>query len=199
MRAPSPPPLVHAHHERILDFDTARDLAGEVLARLDEPTGDASILPTYLLAAFARESVTVALSGDGGDELFAGYDPFAALAPAAWYDRLVPQPVHLVLRRLAGMLPHGTSNMSLDFKLRRALMGLSYPPGVRLPVWMSPLEPARIGALFDAPMRTDELYSEAIEAWDNARRDRIRSIARWSSSPTFTCRTTSWRRPIGQR
>ncbi|HEX3995801.1 MAG TPA: asparagine synthase (glutamine-hydrolyzing) [Acetobacteraceae bacterium] len=157
------------HHERILDFDTARDLAGEVLARLDEPTGDASILPTYLLAGFARESVTVALSGDGGDELFAGYDPFAALGPAAWYDRLVPPPVHLVLRRLAGMLPHGTSNMSLDFKLRRGLMGLSYPSSVRLPVWMSPLEPARIGALFDEPMRTEELYSEALEAWDNAR------------------------------
>ena len=157
------------HHERILDFDTARDLAGPVLARLDEPTGDASILPTYLLSAFARESVTVALSGDGGDELFAGYDPFAALAPAIWYDRLVPEPVHLVLRRMVGMLPRGTSNMSLDFKLRRALMGLSYPAGVRLPVWMSPLEPARIGALFDTPMRTEELYSEAIEAWDNAR------------------------------
>lgn len=157
------------HHERILDFDTARDLAGEILARLDEPTGDASILPSYLLAAFARETVTVALSGDGGDELFAGYDPFAALSPAAWYDRLVPAPVHLLLRRLVGMLPHATSNMSLDFKLRRALMGLSYSPAVRLPVWMSPLEPARIGALFDAPMRTEELYSEALEAWDGTR------------------------------
>lgn len=154
------------HHERILDFDAARDLANQVLARLDEPTGDASILPTYMLAAFARESVTVALSGDGGDELFAGYDPFAALAPATWYSRLVPAPVHLLLRRMAGMLPRGTSNMSLDFKLRRTLMGLSYPPSVRLPVWMSPLEPARMGALFDAPMPVEELYSEAIEAWD---------------------------------
>ena len=157
------------HHERILDFDAARDLAAEVLARLDEPTGDASILPTYVLCAFARETVTVALSGDGGDELFAGYDPFAALAPAAWYDRLVPPPVHLLLRRMTGMLPHATTNMSLDFKLRRALMGLSYPPHVRLPVWMSPLEPARMGALFDAPLPIDELYSEAIEVWDNAR------------------------------
>jgi asparagine synthase (glutamine-hydrolysing) len=157
------------HHERILDFDTARDLVTSVLGRLDEPTGDASILPTYLLAAFARESVTVALSGDGGDELFAGYDPFAALGPAVWYDRLVPPPVHLLLRRLAGMLPRGTSNMSLDFKLRRTLMGLSYPPDVRLPVWMSPVEPARIGALFDTPMPLEELYSEAIDAWGAAR------------------------------
>ena len=155
------------HHERILDFDTANDFVARVLGRLDEPSGDASILPTYALSAFAREHVTVALSGDGGDELFAGYDPFAALRPAALYDRLVPAPVHLLLRRMAGMLPRGASNMSLDFKIRRALMGLSYKPGVRLPIWMSPLEPARMGALFDAPMSVEELYSEAMEAWDN--------------------------------
>jgi asparagine synthase (glutamine-hydrolysing) len=157
------------HHERILDFDSARSLVGQVLVHLDEPTGDASILPTYMLSGLARENVTVALSGDGGDELFAGYDPFAALAPATWYDRLVPPPVHLLLRRMAGMLPRAGTNMSLDFKLRRTLMGLSYPPNVRLPVWMSPLEPARMGGLFDAPMPADELYSEAIEVWDNAR------------------------------
>ena len=157
------------HHERILDFETARRLSTDVLGRLDEPTGDASILPTYLLSSFAREQVTVALSGDGGDELFAGYDPFSALAPATWYDRLMPPPVHLLLRRMVGMLPHATSNMSLEFKLRRGLMGLSYPPCVRLPVWMSPLEPSRMGELFDTPMTTEELYSEAIEAWDMAR------------------------------
>jgi len=49
------------------------------------------------------------------------------------------------------------------------LMGLSYPAHARLPIWMSPLEPARMGALFETPMRAEELYSEAIEAWDNAR------------------------------
>jgi len=157
------------HHERILDFDMARGLADSVLGRLDEPSGDASILPTFLLSSFAREHVTVALSGDGGDELFAGYDPFAALGPAAWYDRLVPAPVHLMLRRMAGMLPRGTANMSLDFKIRRALMGLSYNPNVRLPVWMSPLDPARMGALFEQPLPVEELYSEAIEVWDAAK------------------------------
>jgi len=154
------------HHERFLDFDTARGLSNSVLARLDEPSGDASILPTYLLSSFARESVTVALTGDGGDELFAGYDPFAALSPAAWYDRLVPTPVHRLLRRTVGSLPHATSNMSLDFKLRRALMGLSYPASMRLPVWMAPLEPARMGALFDSPMAVEDLYSEAIQVWE---------------------------------
>ena len=155
------------HHERIMDFAAACELSSDVLTRLDEPTGDASILPTSMLAAFARQRVTVALTGDGGDELFAGYDPFAALGPASRYDRLVPPPVHRLLRRLADTLPRATTNMSLDFKIRRALMGMSYTPGIRLPVWMSPLEPARMGDLFDTPLPADELYSEAIELWDN--------------------------------
>jgi len=166
------------HHERILDFDTARALAPEVLARLDEPSADASILPTYLLSRFAREHVTVALSGDGGDELFAGYDPFAALAPAAWYDRLVPRPVHILLRRAVGRLPQSTANMSLDFKLRRTLMGLSYPSRMRLPAWMAPVEPALMRELFASPLPPEDLYSEAIDAWDGtkARNDVDRAL-----------------------
>jgi len=157
------------HHEQVLDFETARELVAPVLARLDEPTADASILPTFLLARFAREHVTVALSGDGGDELFAGYDPFAALTPAALYDRLVPRPVHLLLRRAAGMLPRSDANMSLDFKLRRALMGLSYPAHMRLPAWMAPVEPGLLRELFAAPVDVEDVYSEAIAAWDGTR------------------------------
>ena len=198
MRATSPAPSVRAITNGSWISTRRATSPPDVLGRLDEPTGDASILPTYLLVAFARESVTVALSGDGGDELFAGYDPFAALGPATWYDRLVPPAGASGAAPAGGMLPRATTNMSLDFKLRRALMGMSYPPDVRLPVWMSPLEPARMGALFDAPMPTEELYSEAIEAWDNARAA-IRSIARWSSSPISICRTTSWRRPTARR
>lgn len=166
------------HHEKVLDFDTAQTLIDPVLRRLDEPTADASILPTYLLASFARESVTVALSGDGGDELFAGYDPFAALAPAAWYDRLVPRPLHHLLRRAAGWLPRSDANMSLDFKIRRALMGLSYPANMRLPAWMAPVEPALLRDLFGTPPDIEDLYSEAITAWDNtaARNDMDRAL-----------------------
>lgn len=60
------------HHERMID---ASDLAGvqAVAALLDQPNGDSSCLPTHLLSRFAREHVTVCLSGDGGDELFGGY------------------------------------------------------------------------------------------------------------------------------
>ena len=155
------------HNQRILNLDQARGLIPSVLDRLDEPLGDASIVPTHMLSAFTREQVTVALSGDGGDELFAGYDPFKALAPAGLYSSAVPQPLHEVFRRLAAHLPRSHRNMSFDFKLRRALMGLSQPEAAWAPVWMAPLDPRDAAELFEAPMRTEEVYSEAMELWES--------------------------------
>jgi asparagine synthase (glutamine-hydrolysing) len=60
------------HHEQILEPD-AVELVQEIAARLDEPNGDSSCLPTFLLSRYTRQFVTVALSGDGGDEMFGGY------------------------------------------------------------------------------------------------------------------------------
>ncbi|MBN9040864.1 MAG: asparagine synthase (glutamine-hydrolyzing) [Rhizobiales bacterium 62-47] len=154
------------HHEQILDLDVARDLIPSVLSRLDEPHSDASILPTYVLSAFTRERVTVALSGDGGDELFAGYDPFVALKPAALYAALVPRPIHVLLRFLAEHMPRSSRNMSLDFKIRRTLMGLSQPESAWAPAWMAPIDPDVVGELFEQPVRPEDLFSEAMELWE---------------------------------
>lgn len=155
------------HHERVLGLDAARDLIPSVLSRLDEPSADASILPTHMLSAFAREQVTVALSGDGGDELFAGYDPFVALKPAVLYAAVVPAPVHAALRVMAERLPRSSRNMSLDFKVRRTLMGLSQPEAAWAPAWMAPIDPEAIGELFAEPVRPEDLFSEAMELWES--------------------------------
>jgi asparagine synthase (glutamine-hydrolysing) len=157
------------HAEKILSLDHANGLIDHVLNRLDEPMGDASILPTYLLSAFTREHVTVALAGDGGDELFAGYDPFKALTPARLYARLVPKFMHRGVRRLADLLPISTRNMSLDFKIRRALAGLSYPRSVWNPIWMSPVGPKEMTELFEAPVRVEDIYGDAIALWESGR------------------------------
>jgi asparagine synthase (glutamine-hydrolysing) len=149
-----------------LELDTARDIAQSVLSRMDEPLGDASLLPTYLLAKFARKGVKVVLSGDGGDELFAGYDPFQALAPAALYRSFVPRPLHVLLREAVNHLPISTRNMSLDFKLKRTLSGLSYGPALWNPVWLAPLDPGFLAHLFEDALSPEELYSEALEVWN---------------------------------
>ena len=155
------------HKLKMLHIDDAKELIPSVLGRLDEPLGDPSIIPTYLLSQFAREQVTVALSGDGGDELFAGYDPFAALGPARTYMRLVPDFLHRIFRELAERLPHSHGNMSFDFKLRRTLMGLSYPESMWAPAWMAPLEPDLHHDLFTSAADADELYEDAIAVWNS--------------------------------
>jgi asparagine synthase (glutamine-hydrolysing) len=106
------------------------------------------------------------LSGDGGDELFAGYDPFAALSMARLYHATAPLPLHKLLCRAAGMLPQSNRNMSFDFKLRRTLAGLSYPPEIWNPVWLSPAEPRAIAELMHEPLYAEELYEEAIGQWE---------------------------------
>ena len=156
------------HFATTLDLASADSLIPDVVGHLDEPLGDPSLLPTYLLCSFARRSVTVALSGDGGDELFAGYDPFLALNAAQLYSRVVPSTLHELARRLAGRLPHGSEYMSWDFRLRRALTGLSYEDALWNPVWMSPIEPRAMRDFFADPLPAEELYEEAIAAWNRS-------------------------------
>ncbi len=158
-----------AHSERVLDLAAARAGIPGLLRRLDEPSGDSSVLPTHLLAAFARETVTVALGGDGGDELFAGYDPFRALALAEPYSRWVPRPLHRFLCALAERLPVSHRYMSFGFRMRRALRGVSWPKALWNPVWLAPAAPDEMAQLMGRPLAPDELYSEAIEAWEGAR------------------------------
>jgi asparagine synthase (glutamine-hydrolysing) len=155
-----------SHYTSQLDAEGAHTLVPDVLGRLDEPLADASLLPTYLLCRFARREVTVALSGDGGDELFAGYDPVAALAPARLYSRTVPPFLHRWMRGVADRLPHGSGYMTWDFRVRRALTGLSYPPPYWNPVWMAPIEPGAMAEFFDDPLPPEELYEEAVALWD---------------------------------
>ena len=154
------------HHVSILDFDDTKSLMEDVLCRLDEPLGDASILPTYLLCQFASTRVKVALSGDGGDELFAGYDPFVALKLAELYKICMPRFAHRGVRCLAELLPKSTANMSFDFKLRRVLQGLDYGPELWNPVWLAPLEIDDIENIFNESVKAEELYSEALTLWN---------------------------------
>ncbi len=154
------------HHHAGLALDQARDILPEIAARLDEPMGDSSLVPTWLLCRETRKRVTVALSGDGGDELFAGYDPFRALAAARAWSALVPRPVHEAVRALAGLLPVSHANVSLDFAVKRTLRGLSYPPRLWNPVWMGPLSPRELADLFQEPTDVEEVYQEAMALWD---------------------------------
>lgn len=150
------------HHLETLTLDKTVELLPGLAASLDEPQGDSSILPTWLLSGFTRKHVTVALGGDGGDELFAGYDPIRALRAASFYHSVIPRGLHPAIRWAVSQVPVSHRNLSLDFKLKRFLRGAGYSPAWWLPNWMGALEAKDLTREFSP----EEIYSESIQAWD---------------------------------
>jgi asparagine synthase (glutamine-hydrolysing) len=117
------------HHELVVRPDAA-----ELLPRLaevfDEPLADSSALPTYLVCELASRHVKVALSGEGGDELFGGYYTYVADELAA---RLGP--LAAALRPLAERLPSSSARVSFDYKAKRFTRGAALPPLERHHAW----------------------------------------------------------------
>ena len=118
------------HSSRVFTRDAFTDALNTVRGFMDEPLADASILPTWFLSRLVKdEGVTVVLSGDGADELFAGYPTYLAhgiaggLAALPGVRRALP-----LLNAAARHLPSDYSNVSLDYKVRRLLAGADRPP-----------------------------------------------------------------------
>jgi asparagine synthase (glutamine-hydrolysing) len=133
-----------AHHEYVVHPD-AVDLVERLVHHHDQPFGDSSAVPTFLLSEVTRGEVTVALSGDGGDELFAGYERFAAGLMARRF-RSLPAPLRGAIRGSAELLPAGALRgraSSLQRFARVAEQGL--PDAYRS--WISYIQDAERDAL----------------------------------------------------
>lgn len=115
------------HHTKVLDSSSLGCL-GDIVNILDEPLADSSIIPSYLLAQFSREWATVCLTGDGGDELFAGYDTYIA-TQLCRYTRFLPVGIKQLCLSLLNRFPlHSRGKVPLDFKLRQFLTQHSADP-----------------------------------------------------------------------
>ena len=123
------------HHEQTMTPADLLNVVPGLTDILDEPMADASILPTYLLSKFTRNHVTVALGGDGGDELFAGYPTYLAHKVAQPYERFFGF-FHPISTFLASLLPVSDDNISFDFKVKKFLSGMDYPDAIRNSVWL---------------------------------------------------------------
>jgi len=153
-------------HE-VAELATGDLLAGldAVEARISEPLADPSILPTWLVCRHARAGATVALGGDGADELFAGYPNFAV---RRWAPLMAAMPRALgrLLAAAVGALPASEGYMSLDFRLRQLAQGLGAPADLQSFLWMAPFAGRDHAALFsDAfPARAADPLAPAAEA-----------------------------------
>jgi asparagine synthase (glutamine-hydrolysing) len=124
------------HRELLLEPGMLLGLIPKLPSLLDEPLGDASIIPTYLLAEFTRRHVKVALGGDGGDELFAGYPTLQAHRLAGYYGRVPGALRRGLVEPVVRRLPVSRGNLSFDFRAKRFVSGAAYPVAERHQRWM---------------------------------------------------------------
>lgn len=145
------------HFTKTFSIREHLNILPEVVKKLDEPLADASILPMFLLCRFARQQVTVALSGDGGDELFAGYPTYfahqaARLASFFPYDWLKKSaPLALPLADFLPLMEH-SQNLPSQFKLKRFIFGLDRNIGRQYLNFLGPIDLEQKSNLFTQPV-----------------------------------------------
>jgi asparagine synthase (glutamine-hydrolysing) len=132
------------HHELILRPD-AVELLPKLAEAFDEPFGDSSALPTYLVSELAAGEVKVALSGEGGDELFGGYYTYVADLLAPRLGRLAA-----LAAPLAERLPSGDRRVGFDYKAKRFARAAHLPPLEAHHAWKEIFSPATRAALLGA-------------------------------------------------
>ncbi|MFH1434144.1 MAG: asparagine synthase (glutamine-hydrolyzing) [Pseudomonadota bacterium] len=150
------------HHEDILEPESLVELLPDVAEIIDEPLGDASIIPTYLLSRFSRKYVTVTLGGDGGDELFAGYPTFFADRAARAADMLPPGAAR-ALAALSQARPTSLANISPDFIVKQFSRGLSYRGEHRHQAWLGSFLPHEADELLGERLNPYGIISETME------------------------------------
>jgi asparagine synthase (glutamine-hydrolysing) len=115
------------HHELIVS-PKIMDLLPELVRCFDEPFADSSAIPVYCVSRLAREHVKVALSGEGGDEVFAGYQTYAAYRLAELYKRLPRSLAATVIPAIVRRLPVSHNKVSFDYKAKRFINGALLAP-----------------------------------------------------------------------
>ncbi|MBF6652509.1 asparagine synthase (glutamine-hydrolyzing) [Flavobacterium columnare] len=115
------------HHEFILTQNDLKDSIDKILLNFDEPYADSSMLPTYLVASKTKDFVTVALTGDGGDEVYGGYNKYYISKLNTNYTKIIPQKIHdLTKGVLSDFLNSKDDNRGFLFKAKRFLKAVDY-------------------------------------------------------------------------
>lgn len=133
------------HHQLCVEPD-GLGILPKLIWQFDEPFADSSAIPTYFVSQATRQHVTVALTGDGGDELFAGYPRYRTVEQLSRFDRLPAGLRRLAATRLWRYLPAGAQGSVLR-RLRHRMEILREPPEERYRHWVSIFSPTQRAAL----------------------------------------------------
>lgn len=144
-----------------LDSNTIQDSIDAFFIFSDEPHGDPGFVNSYFLAKSCKSEITVALSGDGSDELFAGYMPFLALGKERLFRSIPPFISGMFKFITHHVLPGGDTYLDFKFKCLSFLEGFPAHETVRFPLWLSAISPEELRLL--CPWRSQEFFSRVGE------------------------------------
>ncbi len=139
-------------HEEFILEPKALELTEKLVRHLDEPFGDFSIFPTFLVSQMARSRVKVILSGDGGDEIFGGYEHYQAQKIA---NCLAAQSIGRFLSPVLNRLPPSGKKKGFWNKLQRFFLGLEQTPELRHFRWMTFLSPREKAYLYSHSLKKE--------------------------------------------
>jgi len=154
------------HYEATLSVETAADLIGEIGTWLDEPMSDGSLIPTFMLSRFVRHHVTVALGGDGGDELFAGYPMYYGHQVARAYNRVPAFIRSGIVAPIVNRLSVSTKNLSFEYKAKRFVRSSAWDIVRRHHSWFGSFSVDEQQRLLTEDVRSqtsDDIYKDARE------------------------------------
>ncbi len=143
------------HHEFIVT-PSVLTLLPEIVWAYGEPYADSSALPTYYVSKITREHVTVALNGDGGDEMFAGYERYVAAGLSDYYARLPRWLRTCVFTEIAKRLPEPSSRKNILRRFKRFVMAQNLEPNRRYATWLTMMDNPTKQNLYSAEF-TDRL------------------------------------------
>lgn len=144
------------HHERVLSAEECADTLPGIISRMDVPMADASVAPTWLLSGVTREKVTVALGGDGADELWAGYEHYIGFKVAQWYNAAPSALRKGIIEPLAQLLPSSAGYINPRLAVATFLRAAHAPAWQRVQTMLTAFTPDMQESILDSAFKAQQ-------------------------------------------